>query len=340
VAMRSVDVDRKGVEQLQLPTTHRHDPELASLPEAQADGVSGGQGRGIEGSEGGLLLLIMRLARQVRDWGGQHLRFGSYPRGVLLVFLKSRAAPWILRLMTVALFIGAALPDAGFQIRNRYGFLFGLGFLLLLTEVIRGLVTGSGLDAYRQAAISVGYLISDSAGRLNGASTHGHSGGAGSVDSVSILLRRAKDFIKESLKISAAEDITATLLFPERADGEIKALREVAHDDIQPSRKPERHPVNAPGIRRAYQEGHCCSIPWTAADEYFSSLAVSYQSVAYFPIFIGAPGGGGVVLAILALESTEPYRFKSSTVTMLSPFLSPIAQLIGLAVTIDPRRVQ
>ena len=50
-----------------------------------------------------------------------------------------------------------------------------------------------------------------------------------------------------------------------------------------------------------------------------------------FPIVVGEPGTTGQTIAVLAMDATEPYVFDPRAVAQLGPFLSPVAQLIGLA---------
>ena len=263
----------------------------------------------------------------------RYLRVGSYPRGLFLSLLKSRAAPWIGRLLTVALFVCVALPDAGFKV-NKYLFIIGLSALFIATEWYRTLVVGTGLDAYRYAAASIGVLISDFAGRLSGA--------RGQMprtcdDTVGILLRRARDFVQTSLKIPEGELITATLLQPHRDAGKRDGYRESHHDDLHLWRNHRVLPLNLSGLESALR-GTAAPLPHTQSEACFQQDVPPYRSVAYFPIYIGMAEKETVVLGLLAVESSEPYRFDRRTVLRLEPFISPIAQLIGLALSYGDER--
>lgn len=62
--------------------------------------------------------------------------------------------------------------------------------------------------------------------------------------------------------------------------------------------------------------------------------------MATFPIMVGEPGTTGQQVAVLAMDATEPYVFDPGAVAHLGPFLSPVAQLIGLALITRQRGTQ
>ena len=264
-------------------------------------------------------------------WAERYLRIGSYPRGLFLSLLKSRAAPWIGRLLTLALFVCAALPDAGFKV-NKYVFIIGLSLLFLLTEWFRTLVVGTGLEAYRRAAASIGVLISDFAGRLSGM---GDQVKRTPHEAIGIMLRRGRDFVQTSMQIPEGELISATLLRPHRdAGGTLDGFEEARNDDLHEGRTNRLLPLNLQAISSAL-EGTASALPHTQQESYFQHNPPPYRSVAYFPVCIGTSDDEAVILALLALESSEPYRFEKRTVLKLEPFISPIAQLIGLALAYE-----
>ena len=277
-----------------------------------------------------------------RSWRAKYLRIGSYPKGIFRTLLKSRAAPLIGSTLSLALFLGAALPDAGFKI-DRYGFIAGLGILFILTEVFRSLVVGTSLDAYRKAARSIGYIVSDFAGKLSGVNAPTHEVIRNPAEAVGVMLRQAKSFVQDSLKVPEGELITATLLRPEfDTSGRLLGLREKEHDDLQPWRNRRILPLDIPALLTAWK-GTASALPHTQAEPLFQRDPPAYRSSAYFPIFVGAEvpdgrEGHDNVYAVIALESSEPYRFNERTVTKLEPFVTPIAQLIGLALTLDGRQ--
>ena len=277
-----------------------------------------------------------------RSWRARYLRVGSYPRGVFRSLLKSRAAPLIGPILSLALFLVAALPDAGFKV-NRYGFIVAVGVLFILNEVFRSLVVGTGLDAYRKAARSIGYIVSDFAGKLSGVNAPAHEVIRDPAEAVGIMLRQARNFVDGSLKIPEGELITATLLCPEYdSAGRLLGLREKEHDDLQPWRNRRVLPLSLPALAAAWQ-GAASALTHTQAEPVFQTNPPAYRSTAYFPVLVGAEvpdgrDGHGNVYAVVALESSEPYRFDDRTVMKLEPFVTPIAQLIGLALTLDGRR--
>ena len=73
------------------------------------------------------------------------------------------------------------------------------------------------------------------------------------------------------------------------------------------------------------------AIPSTEAESHPRLKGRRYRSVGTFPIYVGEPGTTGRVLAVLSLDATVPYVFNQGSVDRLHPFISPIAQLIGLA---------
>jgi hypothetical protein len=59
--------------------------------------------------------------------------------------------------------------------------------------------------------------------------------------------------------------------------------------------------------------------------------------MATFPIMVGEPGTTGQAIAVLAMDATEPYVFDPRAIARLGPLLSPMAQLIGLALVTRQR---
>jgi hypothetical protein len=289
------------------------------------------------------------VRERFRAWRDRYLRIGSYPRGLLVGLLKSRVAPLLGQFLTLALFVCAALPDAGFKI-NKYVFIAGLAVLFVLTELFRTLVVGTGLDAYRTAARSIGYIISDFAGKLSGVNAAADEVIRNPADAVGIMLRQAKGFAEESLKIPEGELVTATLLYPEHdSSGKPSGLREKEYDDLQPWRSRRVFPLTLSALSTVWKGGIAAALPHTQSEQYFQKNPPPFRSAAYFPIFVGTSpiedqNGQDQdqdqirVYAVLAVESSEPYRFDARTVIKLEPFVTPIAQLIGLALTLDGRR--
>jgi hypothetical protein len=54
-----------------------------------------------------------------------------------------------------------------------------------------------------------------------------------------------------------------------------------------------------------------------------------YRSIAAFPVIVGA-GRYRRVCGVLTLDATTPYVFTPKSMTVVAPYMHPIAQLIGL----------
>ena len=253
--------------------------------------------------------------------------------------IRSRAAPWLARLFALTLVVFAALPDAGVGLPPTV-YLLMLALLYALAEAFRAVVHGAELDAYANASESIGYIISSLAGKVRRtAASDDNDVLRHPAAAVTVLLRKAKDLVCGALKIPAGEHITANLLLPEGDDaGRVVGLRASEHDDIQPNRSHGLIPLDAPGAGRTFSSGEPAAVPYTEDEEHHRVRDRSYRSIATFPIFVGTPGRNGAVVAVLSLDSTKPYRFTRSTVRKLNPFISPLAQLIGFALTLEDRR--
>jgi hypothetical protein len=126
-------------------------------------------------------------------------------------------------------------------------------------------------------------------------------------------------------------EIAANLLLPIVEDECATAFKVAAQDDYRPGREHPLIPLDAPGAPFTFSTGQPCCIPFTSEVKHPRLQGRSYQSMGAFPIMVGEPGTTGQVIGILALDATEPYIFDPGAMTRLGPILSPVAQLIGLA---------
>lgn len=206
------------------------------------------------------------------------LRVPSYPRGLWLAFLKSRAAPWVGKLLTLSLFLLAALPDAGFKV-DKYAFLGALFVLFVATEAFRQAVVKTGQNSYRQAAVAVGYIIGAFAAKLAGGTTVSGRGFFRSPgDAVGIMLRRAKEYVAEALKVPEGEILAAALLVPEHdASGAIVALEEAQHDDLRPGRHGIRFLLSLPGAAQAFRRAVPVALPDSRAEPFGQSFGRTHR---------------------------------------------------------------
>jgi hypothetical protein len=250
--------------------------------------------------------------------------------------LRSRLAPWIARGLPVVAVAFAALPDAGVEWGfDPWVFILILVILVIAQEAVRTLVHGNELGSYSATFESIGGIISSLAGSRRGAG-HPQIFQEPNV-AVDTLLRRARDLVKESLKLPAGHQITANLLLPESGSKGVIGLRATRADDFYPDRQHEIIPLDTPGAAVAFSSGKPAAVPYTEAETHQRVRGRAYKSIGAFPIMIG-DASDRVVIGVLSLDSTMAYTFSWSTVRKLNPFVSPIAQLIGLALELRDER--
>lgn len=229
--------------------------------------------------------------------------------------------------LQLALFVGVASPDV-FGVKG-WRWMAGLITIYLLSEWFRGLARGRVLDHHRTVFENLGGLISSIAGM--------HAGNAEPQivrkpeDAIGLLLRRACELAQVTLRPPPGCEITANLVLPIIQDQRPAGFRVTAQDDYRPGREHPIIPLDAPGAPVTFSTGRPCFIPFTSEVKHPRVHGRSYTSMGTFPIMVGEPGTTGQVIGILALDATQPYIFDSGAVVRLGPILSPVAQLIGLA---------
>lgn len=244
------------------------------------------------------------------------------------MLLRSPLAPWLARTLGLGLFIIAAIPDffalGGWK-------LFGLLVCCYIAyEWFRSVVAGTVLDAYRTTFRQIGEVVSSLAGVHSG---DGRPQLLQDPDAaIRTLLRRARELAETSLQPPAGTEITANLLLPEfDGQGRVTGLRVTQQDDFRPNRAHETIPLDAPGAGEAFSKGQPYGIADTEAEENPRVRGRTYKSVGAFPVVVGEPATTGRVFAVVSIDATVPYVFSRKAVQELHPFISPIAQLIGLA---------
>jgi hypothetical protein len=246
------------------------------------------------------------------------------------MMLQSRFASALSLLLPALLFGVAAAPD--FLDLKGWPAFAGVMLLWLAVEGFGFLVRGSEVDGYRSTFMEVGDLISSLAGfQSQGA------GGPNLVQdpdrAIDTLLRRARDLAIASLKPPAGCNVTANLLLPEWNEHKAKwgSLRLAREDDWRPNRTHEPIPLDAPGAGRTFNDGVAVGIASTEKESHPRIRGKSYKTVGTFPISVGDKASNGRVVAVLSLDADVPNVFTQKAVDKLHPFVSPIAQLIGLA---------
>lgn len=255
--------------------------------------------------------------------------------------LRSRFARWVPFLLTGVGYAYAAAPDFGVTaLQSRFG-LLGLIVLWATSYYVTQLVTGSEIDAYRAAYKSVGDIISSLSHDPDGAGTPRLV--QDPTDAIEALLRRAREIALASLRPHGDCAVTAHLLVPEwearRGRPLLVGLRATRHDDFRPDRVHELISLDAPGAGLAFSTGEPRAVWDTDALPDGRMRGRPYKSVGAFPVIVGAPGAGGRVRAVLSLDASVPHVFTDKSVGSLASFINPIAQVIGLLLVTQERRL-
>jgi hypothetical protein len=266
------------------------------------------------------------LRTHVRHWPRTR-KAVAYPVSWGRMLARSRSMQLIATGLQLALFVAVASPDL-FGVKG-WRWMAGLVAIYLLTEWVRILVQGNELRGHTKVFEDVGDLISSIAGM--------HAGTAEPQivrrpeDAIGLLLRRACELARVTLRLPPGCEITANLLLPVEDGEHLVCLKVAAQDDYRPGRHHPIIPLDAPGAPFTLSTGKPCCIPFTSTVKHARLQGRRYRSMATFPIVVGEPGTTGQAIAVLGMDATEPYVFDPAAVAQLGPFLSPVAQLIGLA---------
>lgn len=251
----------------------------------------------------------------------------AYPISWGRMLARSRSMQLTAAGLQLTLFVGVASPDL-FGVKG-WRWMVGLVAIYALSEWFRILAHGNALNTHRRVSEGLAGVISSIAGM--------HTGNAEPQivrkpeDAIGLLLRRACDLAHVVLRPPPGCEITANLVLPVIQDERATGFRVTAQDDHRPGREHSIIPLDAPGAPFTFSTGHPCCIPFTLDVKHPRLRGRTYRSLGTFPIFVGEPGTTGQVVGILALDATEPYVFDEGGVTRLGPLVSPVAQLIGLA---------
>jgi hypothetical protein len=266
------------------------------------------------------------FADLVRRWPRTR-KAAAYPISWGRVLARSRFMQLIAAGLQLALFVAVASPDL-FGVKG-WRWMIGLVLIYLLSEWFRGLAQGSAMRRHTKVSQDLGALISSISGM--------HAGTAEPQlvrkpeDAIGVLLRRACELARVTLLLPPGCEISANLLLPVKDGEQLVGLKVAAQDDYRPDRHHPVIPLDAPGAPFTLSTGKPCCIPFTSEVKHPRLSGRRYTSMATFPIMVGEPGTTGQAIAVLAMDATEPYIFDPRAVTQLGPFLSPVAQLIGLA---------
>lgn len=266
------------------------------------------------------------LTEFVRRWPRTR-KAAAYPVSWGRMLARSRSMRLMAAGLQLAVFVAVAAPDL-FGVRG-WRWMAALVAVYLLSESVRVTVQGGVLSAHKRVFESIGSLISSIAGM--------HAGDAEPQiirkpeDAIGLLLRRACEMAQVELRPPPGCEITANLVLPIIRDERATAFKVTAQDDYRPGREHPVIPLDAPGVPFTFSTGRPFCIPFTSAVKHPRVKGRRYRSMATFPILVGEPGSTGQVIGILALDATEPYIFDSGALARLGPLVSPIAQLIGLA---------
>jgi hypothetical protein len=266
------------------------------------------------------------LRAHVRHWPRTR-KAAAYPINWGRMLARSRSMQLIAAGLQFTLFVAVASPDL-FGVKG-WRWMAALVAIYLLSEWFRRLAQGSVLRRHTKVFEDVGDLIGSIAGM--------HAGTAEPQivrkpeDAIGLLLRRACELARVTLLLPPGCEISANLLLPVKDGEQLVGLKVSAQDDYRPGRHHPVIPLDAPGAPFTLSTGEPCCIPFTSEVKHPRLSGRRYRSMATFPIMVGEPGTTGQQLAVLAMDATEPYIFNPRAVAQLGPFLSPVAQLIGLA---------
>jgi hypothetical protein len=266
------------------------------------------------------------LRAHVRHWPKTR-KAAAYPISWGRMLARSRSMQLVAAGLQLALFAAVAAPDV-FGVKG-WRWMAGLVVIYVLSEWFRRLAQGIAMSRHTKVSQDLGALISSIAGM--------HAGTAEPQlirkpeDAIGLLLRRACELARVTLLLPPDCEISANLLLPVKDGEHLVCLKVAAQDDYRPGRHHPIIPLDAPGAPSTLSTGEPCCIPFTSQVKHARLRGRRYRSMVTFPIVVGEPGTTGQTIAVLAMDATEPYVFDPRAVAHLGPFLSPVAQLIGLA---------
>lgn len=260
-----------------------------------------------------------------------------YVRSAFLTLLRSRWASPLNFLLAAAVVLFAAAPDFGVEwARGRVAFAV-LSGLFLLSQLFGVLIQGSATQAYIDTFRSLANIIS---GLADGASGNG----AGPQilvhpsQAIEALLRRARDFANDTLKLPVGSELSATLLLPVvDQSGKVQGLQATFRAELKWNPIRRIVPLDSPGAGRAFTTGRATGVGDIAEVlERKDGSAWPYRSIGAFPVLAGYREECPTPLGVIVLDCAVPFVFTQERVDReLAPFLEPIAQLVGLALRLQ-----
>jgi hypothetical protein len=251
------------------------------------------------------------------------------------MILRSRFAPSIAFLLSGAVYAGAASAD--FEV-SPTGWI-PLAILLTLwlaSELLKTMVHGAEIDSYTRANRNISAIISSLAGFR-----HRENDPPRILEdpneTIRTLLQEAKELTVATLRPPVGCEVSAHLLVPQSTGGRMLGLRATTHDKFRPDRRHDVIPLDAPGAGVAFSTGQPCAVAYTGSEPHPRLRDRPYKSVGAFPIAIGEAANNGRIVAVLSLDADQAHVFNGKKVKKLDPFVSPIAQLIGLALELRDR---
>ena len=260
-----------------------------------------------------------------------------YVRSALLTLLRSRWASAANFVLAASVVLFASLPDFGFKWATGW-LAFGLLFLLFLSSQAFGvLIQGSATQAYIDTFSALANIIS---GLADGAGGNG-SGPQILVhpsQAIEALLRRARDFANDTLRLPLGSNLSATLLLPVLDEsGQVQGLQATYRAELKFISVRRIIPLDTPGAGQAFTSGRATGVADIAElRERSDGTPWPYRSIAAFPVLAGFREECPTALGVIALDCAVPFIFTQQRVEReLAPFVEPIAQLVGLALRLQ-----
>jgi hypothetical protein len=244
--------------------------------------------------------------------------------------MRSRIAPVVNFLLSVSVVAFAASPSFGLQLLAGWPAIVVLVALFLFAQLFSAFLKGTTIKCYIDTFSSLAGIISSLADGTNA----GPRILLQPSHAIEALLRRAREFANDTLRIPADARLTATLMLPVyNEDGSVRGLQAAYRAELQWNPQRKVVPLDAPGAGKAFTTGRPQGVPDIAElvrrdprDPW------PYRSIAAFPVLAGDYEDCPRSIGVITLDCIVPLIFTDSCVRrQLAPFIQPIAQLVGLA---------
>lgn len=264
-------------------------------------------------------------------------RVFMYVRSAFLTLLRSRWASGANFLLAAAVVLFAAAPDFGIEWAKGW-WAFGLLCALFLSSqafgvLIKGSATQAYIDTFSALANIISGLADGTAGNGSGPQILVHPSQA-----IEALLRRARDFANDTLRLPLGSNLSATLLLPVLDEsGQVQGLQATYRAELKFNSVRRIIPLDTPGAGQAFTTGRATGVGDIAeVRERSDGSPWPYRSIAAFPVLAGVREECPTALGVIALDCAVPFIFTQQRVEReLAPFVEPIAQLVGLALRLQ-----